>query len=133
MYTSFRAMMEGWTKNLYPLVTQPGQKVTRELLSVIPWIPLACLSLAVPHPVIGVLGLLLLAGRHGSYAAMLRPESFSSLRGVLYYLGRGSALRLCPDLFGLALRARQSSLEGTRICGQGIQVYDGRPFLTARK
>jgi hypothetical protein len=84
MYTSFSAMWEGWTKNLFPLVTNTGQSVTRELFAVIPWIPLLCLVLTILSPVIGVLGILLLAGRYASYAAMLRRNRFPA-SGVLYY------------------------------------------------
>jgi glycosyl transferase family 2 len=85
MYSSFRAMWEGWCKNLLPLVTWPGQRVTRELLSVIPWIPLLCLLLTPWHAIFGALGILLLAGRHASYAAQLRKNRFA-LSSVLYYL-----------------------------------------------
>jgi glycosyltransferase involved in cell wall biosynthesis len=85
MYASFRAMCEGWTKNLFPLLKTPGQSVTRELFSVIPWIPLLCF-LALPlHVGFGVLGVLLLAGRHASYAAQLRRNRFPR-SDVLYYL-----------------------------------------------
>ncbi len=85
MYSSFRAMWEGWTKNLFPLLKTPGQTVTRELLSVIPWIPLLCF-LALPlHVGFGVLGVLLLAGRHASYAAQLSRNRFPR-SDVLYYL-----------------------------------------------
>lgn len=84
MYRSFSAMWEGWTKNLFPLVTGTGQSVTRELFAVIPWIPLLCLALTAVYPVIGALGVLLLAGRLASYAAMLRRNRFP-LSDVLYY------------------------------------------------
>jgi glycosyltransferase involved in cell wall biosynthesis len=85
MYTNFRAMWQGWTKNLFPLLKTPGQTVTRELFSVIPWIPLLCF-LALPlHVGFGVLGVLLLAGRHASYAAQLRRNRFPR-SDVLYYL-----------------------------------------------
>ena len=90
MYTRFAAMWEGWTKNLYPLVTVAGQSVTKELLAVIPWIPLLCLLLSPIHLAFGALGILLLAGRHGSYAAMLRRNRLP-LRSILYY-GPGVAL-----------------------------------------
>jgi glycosyltransferase involved in cell wall biosynthesis len=90
MYTRFSAMWEGWTKNLYPLVTVPGQSVTRELVAVIPWIPLLCLVLAPIRLAFGALGLLLLAGRHASYAAMLRRNRLPS-RSILYY-GAGVVL-----------------------------------------
>ncbi len=85
MYSSFQAMWEGWSKNLLPLVSWSGQRVTRELLSVMPWIPLLCLLLTPWHIVFGALGLLLLAGRHASYAALLRKNRFP-LDSVLYYL-----------------------------------------------
>jgi cellulose synthase/poly-beta-1,6-N-acetylglucosamine synthase-like glycosyltransferase len=85
MYSSFQAMWEGWSKNLLPLVSWSGQRVTRELLSVMPWIPLLCLLLAPWHIIFGALGLLLLAGRHASYAALLRKNRFP-LASVLYYL-----------------------------------------------
>ena len=85
MYASFRAMWEGWSKNLLPLVRWSGQRVTRELLSVMPWIPLLCLLLTPFHLVFGALGIFLLAGRHASYAAMLRKNRFP-LSSVLYYL-----------------------------------------------
>ncbi len=88
MYDSFGAMWEGWTKNLFPLVTVPGQTVTRELTAVIPWIPLLCFLLAPIHLAFGALGVLLLAGRLASYAAMLRRNRFP-LRSVLYYWGSG--------------------------------------------
>lgn len=90
MYTSFKAMWEGWSKNLFPLVTWSGQRVTRELFFVIPWIPLLCLLL-VPFllapwdAVLGVVGIGLLAGRHASYAGLLRKNRFP-VSSVLYYL-----------------------------------------------
>jgi glycosyltransferase involved in cell wall biosynthesis len=85
MYSSFRAMWEGWTKNLFPLLKTPGQTVTRELFSVIPWIPLLCFLVLPLHVGFGVLGVLLLAGRHASYAAQLRRNRFPR-SDVLYYL-----------------------------------------------
>ena len=85
MYSNFHDMWEGWSKNLLPLITWSGQRVTRELLSVSPWIPLFCLLLAPLNLVFGALGLLLLAGRHANYAALLRRNRFP-LTGVLYYL-----------------------------------------------
>lgn len=90
MYSSFKDMWEGWSKNLLPLVTWSGQRVTRELLSVMPWIPLLCLLLVpfVRAPwdaTFAVLGLALLAGRHASYAGLLRKNRFP-LSCVIYYL-----------------------------------------------
>jgi len=90
MYSSFQAMWEGWSKNLFPLVTWPGQRVTRELVFVIPWISLLFLLfvpfvLAPWDAVLGVVGIGLLAGRHASYAGLLRKNRFP-LSSVLYYL-----------------------------------------------
>jgi glycosyltransferase involved in cell wall biosynthesis len=99
MYASFDNMWEGWTKNLFPLVTVPGQTVTRELLAMIPWIPLLCFGLVPIHLVFGALGVLLLAGRHASYAAALRRNRFP-LSNVLYYLigvGLYAAVLLASD------------------------------------
>jgi glycosyltransferase involved in cell wall biosynthesis len=85
MYSTFGDMWEGWSKNLLPLISWAGQRVTRELFSVMPWIPVLCLLLAPANLVFGALGFLLLAGRHASYAALLRKNRFP-LSGVLYYL-----------------------------------------------
>ena len=85
MYTSFRAMWEGWSKNLFPLVTLSGQKITREMIVVIPWFALLFLALTPLHLALGALGLVLLAGRFASYGAMLRRNRFP-VSGVLYYL-----------------------------------------------
>lgn len=85
MYTTFRAMWQGWTKNLYPLMGGTHRAVGRELRSVAPWIPLALLLLTPVHLIFGVLGLALLAGRHAAYAAALRRNRFP-LSCVIYYV-----------------------------------------------
>ncbi len=85
MYSNFRSMWEGWSKNLLPLISWRGQRVTRELWSVIPWMPITCLLLTPWHAIFGALGVLLLAGRHASYAALVRKNRFP-LSSVLYYL-----------------------------------------------
>jgi glycosyltransferase involved in cell wall biosynthesis len=95
MYSSFRAMWEGWTKNLCPLVTGAGRRVTREFFYVLPWIPLLCLALAPRYPIIGVLGLVLLAGRHAGYAAELRRNRFPP-SSVVYYMA--AVLLYCAAL-----------------------------------
>ena len=97
MYATFAAMWEGWTKNLSPLMKMAGQGITRELLSVIPWIPLACLALAPLWPIFGALGILLLAGRHASYAATLRRNRLP-VSSVVYYVV-GVALYCAALLF----------------------------------
>ena len=85
MYRSFGAMWEGWTKNLFPLVTSPGRSVTRELITVIPMVPLLCLLTPPMNVAFGALGLLLFAGRHAGYAAMLKRNRFA-MGSVIYYV-----------------------------------------------
>jgi chlorobactene glucosyltransferase len=90
MYSSFGAMWEGWSKNLLPLVTWAGQRVTWELFFMVPWFALLCLLL-VPFlrapwdATFAVLGVAMLAGRHASYAGVLRKNRFPR-SSVLYYL-----------------------------------------------
>jgi len=85
MYATFRAMWQGWTKNLYPLMGGSHRAVGRELRAAVPWIPLILLLLTPAHLLFGVLGLALLAGRHAAYAAALRRNRFP-LSCVLYYV-----------------------------------------------
>jgi glycosyltransferase involved in cell wall biosynthesis len=85
MYASFTAMWEGWTKNLFPLVTVSGRTIRRELLSVFPWPSLLCFALAPMHPALGGLGAFLLAGRHVRYLGALRRNRFP-ISGVVYYV-----------------------------------------------
>jgi hypothetical protein len=90
MYANFRDMWQGWSKNLLPLITWSGQRVTRELLSVMPWFALLCL-VVVPFlrapwdAAFAVMGIAFLAGRHAGYAGLLRKNRFP-LSCVLYYL-----------------------------------------------
>ncbi|HJY86854.1 MAG TPA: glycosyltransferase [Candidatus Acidoferrales bacterium] len=85
MYRSFAQMWQGWTKNLYPLAGGSAANVRRELFSVVPWVPVALLLAGPVHRLLPWLGLLLLAGRHAAYAAMLRRNQFP-VSCVLYYL-----------------------------------------------
>ena len=113
MYRNFRAMWQGWSKNLYPLICGPppqpaaeraGEPASepvagtphgmrprksyttgRELLRVVPWIPFLLLLLTPLHLIFGAMGAALLAGRHAGYAAMLRRNRFPMIF-ALYYL-----------------------------------------------
>ncbi len=84
MYRSFGAMWQGWTKNLYPLMGGSIPAVLKELVAVVPWIPLVLIALAPVHRALPVLGLVLLAGRHATYAAVLRRNHFP-ISHILYY------------------------------------------------
>lgn len=85
MYRSFKEMWEGWTKNLYPLVGGTPRALGRELAAVVPWIPLLLIAAGVFQPALAALGLLLLAGRHAAYAAMLGRNRLPRSR-IVYYL-----------------------------------------------
>jgi len=107
MYRTFGGMWEGWSKNLYPLVCgaapsaasdlaverdadlgPPPSKprsVLRELREVVPWVPVLLLLLSPLHLILGGLGIVLLAGRHASYAGMLQRNRFPRSY-ALYYL-----------------------------------------------
>src|SRR5438309_8328476 len=85
MYRTFRAMGEGWTKNLFPLMGGESRSIGRELRGVVPWIPLLLLLLTPLHLIWGVLGVALLAGRHSAYAATLRRNRFPAAL-ALYYI-----------------------------------------------
>jgi glycosyltransferase involved in cell wall biosynthesis len=91
MYRTFRAMWQGWAKNLYPLIGGMAggrsRAVGRELFRVVPWIPLLVLPLALLHLIWGVLGLALLAGRHAAYAADLRRNRFPPALAIYYLPG----------------------------------------------
>jgi len=85
MYRTFGAMWEGWTKNLFPLMGGRSRSIGRELRGAVPWIPLLLLLLTPLHLIWGVLGVVLLAGRHAAYAATLRRNRFPAAL-VLYYM-----------------------------------------------
>jgi len=56
---------------------------------------LLCLALAPASPIVAVLGLLLLAGRHAGYAAALRRNRFPA-SSVVYYMA--AVLLYCAAL-----------------------------------
>jgi glycosyltransferase involved in cell wall biosynthesis len=85
MYRSFRAMWQGWSKNLYPLIGGTPRAASHELIVSVPWISLLALLLTPLRVLFGVLGLALLAGRHAAYAASLRRNRFPA-RYALYYV-----------------------------------------------
>jgi glycosyltransferase involved in cell wall biosynthesis len=122
MYRTFRAMWEGWTKNLYPLIggatCVTSRAAGRELFRVVPWIPLLVLPLAFLHLIWGVLGVALLAGRHAAYAADLRRNRFPAAL-ALYYLP------------GVALYAA-ALLNSEWRYARGSVVWKGREYPVSR-
>ena len=123
MYRTFGAMWEGWTKNLYPLIGgttgRKSRAVGRELFRVVPWIPLLVLPLALLHPIWGVLGVALLAGRHAAYAADLRRNRFPA----------GLALYYLP---GVALYAA-ALLNSEWRYARGVVTWKGREYPVGRE
>ena len=114
MYRSFSAMWQGWTKNLYPLIGATPRRLVHELATVVPWIPLVLFALGFWRPVFAVLGLVLLAGRHAAYAAVLRRNRFP-LSCIKYYL------------VGVSLYAAALVASGRRYA-RGSVVWKGREY-----
>jgi glycosyltransferase involved in cell wall biosynthesis len=85
MYRSFRAMWQGWVKNLYPLMGGTARSALGEAVGVFPWIPVACLLLGFWHWQFVLAGIALLVGRHIWYAYALRANRFSR-SGIKYYV-----------------------------------------------
>lgn len=85
MYRSFEAMSEGWTKNLYLLTGGTPGAVCRELLSVVPWVPILLLVMGMKLPFALLAGLALLLARHAAYGSGLASNGFP-LRDILYYV-----------------------------------------------
>lgn len=85
MYTSFRAMWEGWKKNLYRLMGGTPWTVAREMESTLPWIPLLLLFLGLKFSFLLFLGVLFLIMRQAIYGLDLvrnhYPFSF-----IFYYV-----------------------------------------------
>lgn len=79
MYRTFRAMWEGWTKNLYALLgATPGRAII-ELLSAAPWLEATALILA---PVLG-----LAAARRGA-AHLVTESRYLFLYALVFIAGR---------------------------------------------
>jgi hypothetical protein len=85
MYRSFDEMWQGWKKNLYLLVGGTPGAAYRELLSVVPWIPIALLVFGLKTPIAFVAGLGLLVARHAMYASTLLRNHFRGIY-ILYYV-----------------------------------------------
>ena len=85
MYRSFDAMMEGWTKNLYQLTGGTPGAAYRELLSVVPWVPLLLLLFGMKLPFALLAGLGLLLARHAAYGVTLASNQFR-VSYILYYI-----------------------------------------------
>jgi len=85
MYRSFRAMWQGWKKNLYLLIGGTPPAFFRELESTIPWIPLFLILVGIKIPFLTFLGVIFLLMREFIYRTELTRNHFSP-RLIIYYV-----------------------------------------------
>ena len=85
MYRTFEAMWEGWKKNLYLLIGGTPGAVYRELLSVVPWIPLLLLGIGIKLMYALIAGLGLMMARHAAYGRELTSNQLRPVY-ILYYV-----------------------------------------------
>ena len=114
MYRRFPAMWEGWTKNLYVLMGDSRRLAWRELLTAVPWLALLSFALGAWYHALWLLGALLLAARHVSYAVGLRRNEAPVSRIIYYVPG--------VLLYGAALIASM------RRYAQGHVAWKGRRY-----
>jgi glycosyltransferase involved in cell wall biosynthesis len=85
MYRSFRAMWQGWKKNLYLLVGGNTRPVFGELESAIPWIPMVLILLGLRFPVVMFLGVCFLLLRQLTYGLELSRNQYP-FKFIIYYV-----------------------------------------------
>ncbi len=85
MYRSFRAMWQGWKKNLYLLIGGTPHALLRELESTIPWIPLILILVGIKVPFLTFLGVCFLLMREFIYGTELSRNQFPS-KFIVYYV-----------------------------------------------
>lgn len=85
MYRSFRAMWQGWKKNLYLLVGGNARSVFGELESAIPWIPVVLILLGVRFPFVMFLGVCFLLLRQLTYGLELSRNQYP-FKFIIYYV-----------------------------------------------
>jgi len=84
MYRSFRAMWQGWRKNLYLLVGGTPVAFLNELESVIPWMPLLIILIGIKIPFFTFIGVCFLLIREFIYGRELTRNQFPS-KFIIYY------------------------------------------------
>jgi cellulose synthase/poly-beta-1,6-N-acetylglucosamine synthase-like glycosyltransferase len=85
MYRSFRAMWQGWKKNLYLLIGATPVAVFNELESVIPWMPLLIILIGMKIPLFTFIGVCFLLIREFIYGNELTRNQFPS-KFIIYYV-----------------------------------------------
>ena len=85
MYRSFRAMWEGWKKNLFVLMGGTTGAVFSEFESAFPWMIVVVLLLGIKMPVAMFAGVVLLLLRQLSYGLALTRNQFP-FKYIMYYI-----------------------------------------------
>jgi glycosyltransferase involved in cell wall biosynthesis len=85
MYRSFKAMWQGWKKNLYLLIGGSPRALFGELEATIPWIPLALILLGLKIPIATFLGVCFLLLRQFTYGAELSRNRYP-FKFIIYYV-----------------------------------------------
>ncbi len=85
MYRSFRAMWQGWKKNLYLLIGGTPQAVLGELESIIPWIPLILILAGIKIPLLTFVGVCFLLLREFIYGTELSRNQLPP-KFIIYYV-----------------------------------------------
>ena len=114
MYTSFRAMWQGWTKNLYPLMGGTPSAAAEEMLRVLPIGALAMFALSLFYPLAAAPAAALLLARPLRYSVDLRQHRIP-VSGIVYW-GPGLSLYAAA----LVVSARRYSV--------GSVVWKGRTY-----
>jgi glycosyltransferase involved in cell wall biosynthesis len=119
MYRSFRAMWQGWTKNLYLLMGGTPGAFLRELEAVIPWVAILVLLFSLEVPIAALLGVLLLLFRQFSYGRALSRNHYPSSL-IIYYLP-------AVLLYSLVLRRSHRSYVQGRVRWKGREYPVASP------
>ena len=119
MYRTFRAMWEGWRKNLFLLIGGSSIAVRSELMTTVPWIPSLLLVAGFWWHLLALVGIALLLGRHLAYAAVLARNQFPMSR-IFFYV---PAILL---YVGLLVASYRSHMRG-RVEWKGREYAVGAP------
>jgi len=85
MYRSFRAMWDGWKKNLYRLMGGTPWLVFREIESNVPWIAFLLILIGLKYPFVLFLGILFLIVRQTIYGLDLARNQYP-FSFIFYYI-----------------------------------------------
>src|SRR5262245_11172386 len=119
MYRSFRAMWEGWRKNLFALVGGTTGAVFLEFESTFPWMILIVFLIGIKVPLGVFAGVVLLLARQLSYGLALTRNQFP-FKYIMYYLP-------AVFLYAGALWASHESYAKGKVAWKGREYPVGSP------